>query len=265
MPTTCPPIKEGTDNPPDNYPDYVKKIIKEIELGKDEELKKCLCKLRKPLDDDFCIIRDSDKKWGLFPFCWERGGPVGRGTKNPLKLTLKQAMLLWWRGFSISLTSTSQNPTFCNGFAKNEAGESCRDQISWINGIKRSVGKCENISSPYIVNKDTAKCLVCSNGIYWGVEYKVTSLNCGPYLEEGELIILINAKGIINKEGNEYFFYPECQASSRLSYCCGFDSYWRELDCDAKPFPESTIGLKIGDDTVKIEGWGGAPSFQVSL
>jgi hypothetical protein len=262
MPTVkCPPIKEGTDNPPDNYPDYVKKIIKEIELGKDEELKKCLCQLRVPLDDDNCIIRDEDQKWGLFPICWERGGPFGRGTKYPLKLTLKQAMLLWWKAYTIS---PLQNPTFCNGFAENEGGEKCYDKVSWKNGIKKSTGICNNIS-PYIVNKDTAKCLVCASAQYWNPEFIVTSANCGTYLEESELGIVIYPKGIINKEGDEYFFYPEFLARSAWSYCCGFDSYYRNNDCFSQPLPESSIGLKIGDDTVSIEGWGGAPSFKVSL
>jgi hypothetical protein len=95
----CPPIKEGTDNPPDNYPKYLKEIFKEVDMDKDENLKKCKCKLKIPLDDDFCMITDEDKKWAIFPFCTEYH-PEADGPPQDysyIKLTIKEAMEFYWK------------------------------------------------------------------------------------------------------------------------------------------------------------------------
>ena len=94
MPSPCPFIKDYYD-----YPDYVKKLIKEAEQSKDEELQACLCRLRKPLDKDHCIIQDEDNKIVVFPFCLKEEAPSGlpKGTIADLALTYKQAMELFWK------------------------------------------------------------------------------------------------------------------------------------------------------------------------
>ena len=94
MPSPCPVIKDYYD-----YPDYVKKLIKEAEQSKDKELQECLCKLRTPLDKDHCIIQDEDKKIVVFPFCLTDTAPLNLpdGTIADLALTYKQAMELFWK------------------------------------------------------------------------------------------------------------------------------------------------------------------------
>jgi hypothetical protein len=102
----CPPIKEKTDNPPDNYPDYVKKIFKEVAEGKEKNLKVCMCKLRIPLDDDFCMIKDEDKKWAIFPFCTEYH-PEEDGEPQDysfIKFTIKEAMEFYWKTKRLNIT-----------------------------------------------------------------------------------------------------------------------------------------------------------------
>ena len=92
---TCPTIKDY-----DDYPDYVKKLIKEAELSKDKELQECLCRLRKPLDGNNCIIQDEDKKIVIFPFCLNDEEPIfepNSGNIANLALTYKQAMELFWK------------------------------------------------------------------------------------------------------------------------------------------------------------------------
>jgi hypothetical protein len=106
----CPPVKDYYD-----YPDYVKKIIKEVEEGKVEKLKACLCKLRTPVDENYCIIKDEDQKVGVFPFCSvlvEDG--VGDDTDYPLKLTLKEMMKLYWKTTNWKFSATHNSSCSCS-------------------------------------------------------------------------------------------------------------------------------------------------------
>lgn len=86
-----------------NYPSYLKNILKEINAGKDQDLKDAACDLRTPVTEEGCVVADGTTI-GAFPFCWtllDREDPdfnrlVGPGTHNPIKMSLTQAMDLYW-------------------------------------------------------------------------------------------------------------------------------------------------------------------------
>jgi hypothetical protein len=89
-------------------------------------------------------------------------------------------------------------------------------------------------------------------------------VNCGSSTADNSLTVAIYPKGIIKKENDTYFFYPECQAGGSWSYCCGFDSY-NQMFCDGIPLEASSLSLKIGNDSyASVEGWGGGPSLKIS-
>ena len=80
-----------------DYPDYLKKILKEIDIGNDEDLKDCVCKLVTPVTDEGCTILDEDNKVGLFPGCLVI-------EDNGLQLfTLKEIMEIYWKTKSFTL------------------------------------------------------------------------------------------------------------------------------------------------------------------
>lgn len=83
----------------DNYPDYLKRALREIETENNYSLKDAACSLRTPLALEGCPIIDNDQKIGAFPFCWttlEDESLVGPGTLYPIGFSLKQVMQLYW-------------------------------------------------------------------------------------------------------------------------------------------------------------------------
>jgi len=83
---------------PGNYPDYLKKILKEIEVGNDDEANACACNLITPLTDEGCPITVENGKLLAFPFCLDTEPP----DVDPnlyvydLALTYEQAMKFYW-------------------------------------------------------------------------------------------------------------------------------------------------------------------------
>lgn len=121
----CSPEKDYYD-----YPDYLKKIIKEIEADKDEQLKACLCYLRTPLTEEFCIVKDEDKKVVAFPFCLREDDPnfdPNDGVIANLALTYKQAMELFWKPIkdkTVKLDIDAKGDCTCqNGESGSVAGK----------------------------------------------------------------------------------------------------------------------------------------------
>ena len=100
-----------------NYPDYIKAILKEIEVGNDDALKKCACSLRTVLDDQHeCAEQMTDGKLALFPFCIEDtetdpttiyvpGSPSDYWI-FPVGLSLDDLMLLYWQNYEVSISGT---------------------------------------------------------------------------------------------------------------------------------------------------------------
>ena len=78
---------------PGNYPDYLKSILKRIDVENDTESKTCACSLRTPVDDEGCPITDSDGKLGAFPFCSTAGSLL----RDEYALDLKDTMSAFWR------------------------------------------------------------------------------------------------------------------------------------------------------------------------
>jgi hypothetical protein len=85
---------------PDNYPDYLKKILKDIEAENDNEAKTCACALTTPTTDEGCFITDSDGKLVAFPFCLTDSPPslpyYTEGVITSIGLSYKDAMKLYW-------------------------------------------------------------------------------------------------------------------------------------------------------------------------
>jgi hypothetical protein len=78
---------------PGNYPDYIKTILKDIAVGNDDALKACACSLKSPVNDDGCLILDSDGKVGAFQGCADPGSL----TIDEFSLNLKDTMSAFWR------------------------------------------------------------------------------------------------------------------------------------------------------------------------
>lgn len=75
-----------------DYPDYLKRILKEINVGNDDALKNCACSLRTPTTDEGCPATDEDGKVGAFTSCIQTA-------LDPANCpwTLKEAMAIYWR------------------------------------------------------------------------------------------------------------------------------------------------------------------------
>jgi hypothetical protein len=85
---------------PDNYPDYLKGYLKEVNATNDDDLKACACYLRTPTTDEGCPITDEDGKLVAFPFCLNDTNPnidSNSGNIANLGLSYKQAMELFWK------------------------------------------------------------------------------------------------------------------------------------------------------------------------
>jgi hypothetical protein len=97
---------------PDEYPDFMKNLIKLINDGNDEELKTCVCNMRSPKSADGCALVDVDKKLGLFPFCvTESDGIIGDNTLWPIGFTLKELMEVYW---GTNAKMTAKGSAGCN-------------------------------------------------------------------------------------------------------------------------------------------------------
>lgn len=194
-----------------DYPDYLKAILKEIEAGNDDRLKTCACRLKTPLTDEGCPILDEDQKIGGFPFCWTLSSPgdVGKETRNPVKLTLKQAMWLYWQ--SKSFESKGSYTESGNG-----AYPICKSMNYKYDAVKLRKNNIEN----GLEYKGDKKQLVCAHTLSFDYSVNVTRGNpiCPP---NASIVTLAYAFGTNNKyvkEGNTYYFYPEFRAGNTGGY-----------------------------------------------
>ena len=189
---TCPLIKDYYD-----YPDYLKKLIKEVEMGNDNVLKECLCKLKSPVTEDGCLILDEDKKVAAFPFCCElttddpleivASIPGANYWFYPIKLTLRQMMKLYWN------TKKATSMTYRNGPCTIPFSSSCGEVYSDVKEPKKRV--CLSNISFFIaaINNYTHKCDPENNGATF-------SLFIGGFGTYPDCYM--------RKEGTKYFFYP---------------------------------------------------------
>lgn len=218
---------------PDNYPDYLEGILKEIDAGNDENLKACACSLKTPTTDEGCPIVDEDGKIGGFPFCIplvENG--FGLDTFYPLKLTLKEAMRFYWLSrwstLSVEILSAYVDPWF------SCPGPPIIRCLSGSKTFKESVSSLDFTFNGSILNNNTSK--VCPGLFNLSATVNSENINrscppcstpCDPlapvlteigiisafeapfisYDEENNIVIY-GSRMVMNKEGGEYYFYP---------------------------------------------------------
>lgn len=107
------------------YPNYLKSVLKEIEVGNDETLKTAACKLKTPITTEGCVILDEDDKASLFPFCTvnTEEDPMEMTSDDPLFIkrypvgfTPKELMEFFWlyQNYKISGSSSSTSLVYCD-------------------------------------------------------------------------------------------------------------------------------------------------------
>lgn len=178
------------------YPDYIKSVINTINAENNKTLKSCLCSNKIPRDENGCAILDENGKAGLFPFCApivENG--VGDDTNYPLKLTLKQAMSLYWKvnSWTFKAANFVQGCGACT-YSIDFNGSQIYGSVPIMK--ERVCKKAYN----FLTNYTTENCCVgsippCSTASETGVI--VASLFDDP-----------DAPMKCKKEGSVYYFYP---------------------------------------------------------
>ena len=210
---------------PDNYPDYLKKILKEIASGDDEEAKACACKLKTPVTEDGCLITDSDGKLLAFPFCLRDTNP-NLGSEpfatSDIGLSYKDAMKLYWKRDPINISFQA------NGLVVYPLSETCPivTSIASTSLISDNITLkdliCGMGKGAIIASDDPSlpgfKCRTdsCSGGgspygmscYYFGVEFAIFF----PYYIDGTW-------AWIDKEAE--LIYPYIYGYESLNGCCG--------------------------------------------
>jgi len=235
---------------PGNYPDYLKAILKEIAVGDDDALKACACSLRSPTTADGCLIVDEDKKVGVFPFCSTLvTDGVGDNTEYPLKLTLKQAMYLYWQTKTWKFLASAQSSSRCSPSGGN----------SW------SINYTQNKRITYSVSDvgppPPSKNLACFNFFRYTINYIGSHcgiLGCTPINGENYIVCSIFESGAQmkhKKEDDIYYFYPYFNLGAIGTYgtCVGTTTTIATY-CDGFSWESPTnytINVKISEETVK--------------
>jgi hypothetical protein len=226
---------------PDNYPDYLKTILKEIAAGDDDELKACACSLRSPTTEDGCLIVDENKKVGAFPFCLSLvTDGVGDDTAYPLKLTLKQAMNLYWQTTNWKFSASAQSSSSC--------------------GNSYSINYTQNkrITSSEV---PPSKNLVCQNVFQYTTDYNGSVCGvdgCTPFVGSNNIISSIfetlSNQIKYKKEGETYYFYPYFYLGAMGTYgTCAGTQQSIAGDCDGTNWGSATnytVNVKILNETV---------------
>lgn len=199
-----------------DYPDYLKAILKEIEAGNDDGLKTCACRLKTPLTDEGCPVLDEDGKIGSFPFCWtftENTSLVGDGTLNPIKLTLKDAMWLYWE---------SKNFNHNVSYFEGGIGDDCGSYSYSFKNAKLN----KNNNSTSIEYNNNKKLLVCAHSLNLVYSWTVTCSKQGG--GSGQYIYAYFFSGNGNNyyilEGDHYYFYPSFRSSNFGGYAGSTDT-----------------------------------------
>jgi hypothetical protein len=195
---------------PNNYPDYIKSILKEISAGNDDDLKGCGCGLRSPVTEDGCLILDEDRKVAAFPFCCPLVTTgVGANTNYPLKLTLKQAMLLYWqlKSFNHSFIEYNKYGTFSQPPTECKGGDSIPSTTQASSGSILIL----NANAETITEYKKRVC-PCSISLYYS--FNSTTEGIFGHLFGSGIEPQIKYK----KQGNTYYFYPFFEMTSIGEY-----------------------------------------------
>jgi hypothetical protein len=224
---------------PGNYPGYLKSILKEIEVGNDKELKACACQLRSPVTDEGCPIVDENGKIGAFPFCSTLvTDGVGDDTAYPLKLTLKQAMNLYWKTTDWKFSASAQSSSCGNSWSINYT-QNKRLTSSKVPPSKNLV--CQNLFQ-YITEYNGSIC-----GVYGCDPFR------GNYLMSSIFETFSNQMKY-KKEGDIYYFYPFFLLGSVGNYgICSGTQQSIATSCDGVGWSRGrsyTVNVKILNETV---------------
>jgi len=229
---------------PTNYPAYLQTILKEIAAGDNTDLKTCACSLRTPVDNEGCPIIGEDGKIGAFPFCSSLvTDGVGDDTEYPLKLTLKQAMNLYWKTpdwkFSASAQSSSCSSSWSINYTQN----------------KRIALSFSDVGPP-----PPSKNLACSNFFRYTTNYTGSvcgSLGCTPINGENYIVSSIFESGAQmkhKKEGDIHYFYPYFNLGAIGTYgTCAGTTTTIATYCDGSSWQSPTnytVNVKISGEIV---------------
>jgi hypothetical protein len=206
----------GTSN--SNYPDYLKSIITAIEVGNDEKLKFCSCALSTPLTEGGCPILDEDGKAGAFPFCIPLvTDGVGDNTEYPLKLTLKQAMFLYWQvqNWTNKITETSnvtihgQPPGVCAATSTSAHGTITSNNV---------LSLWEEDYEPFTEYKKR----VCPTSILLNADTLSRNFNTGGVATNTFVVGFGFSEMKMKIVGIIYYFYPKFLFQSISEYASGW-------------------------------------------
>jgi len=212
---------------PDNYPDYLKSILKEINAGNDSESKACACQLKTPVNDEGCLITDEDGKVLAFPFCLDEENPNLSSSEyngvfytSDIGLSYKDAMNLYWGRAGLGVSFSAQgvafdnSPQHCN--ATSIGSVSLTIPSPTIKELICGTAKSTSISSGDDPRKTKRTDNRCAYGFfgdyYFGVEIVLFVESYSGGFPSGK-------RAWIDKEAQ--LIYPYIYALESLSGCCG--------------------------------------------
>ena len=207
-----------------DYPDYLKKILKEIDVGNDDELKDCACSLKTLTTDEGCPITDSDGKLVAFPFCLNDTNP-NLGNENvfyisDIGMSYKDAMKLYWKRDPINI-SFQANGTLAIESEKcpvltSIGSTSLKSDNITLKDLVCGIAKSASISSDN-PNKPGFSCRSdsCDDGQYYGASCFYFGVELSIFLE----YYIDGSRAWIDKEAQ--LIYPYIYGLESLSGCCG--------------------------------------------
>lgn len=106
-----------------NYPDYLKSILKEIDIGKDDDLKDCACGLRSYIDVNvkpyvlpYCVTsvngEDNELYTVLNDYIISQGGTT---TLQPIDPQKMMELQFKYKDFTLNIKGNGYPPTTCEG------------------------------------------------------------------------------------------------------------------------------------------------------
>lgn len=237
------------------YPDYLKQLLKEIEYGADEKLKLCACSLKTPETREGCPILDDEEKKGAFPFCWVEGSPasVGKKTKYPLKLTLKQAMWLYWQSKSFeSKGSYTENGGYPICGSANYSYKAAKLRKNNIEDGLEYQGDKKQLVCPHVLSFD----------------YNIDVTRGNPVCAGGSIVRTIayafGDNNIYVKQGGAYYFYPEFRAGNTGAYDGNTDTLDLFGLCDNCFMGDANLTCRVsGESSASISILGERISYSV--
>lgn len=228
---------------PNNYPDYLKSILKEIEAGNDDTLKACACSLKSPISDGGCILLDEDGHVGAFPFCIPLvTSGVGDNTDYPLKLTLKQAMFLYWQVKNWTNKITSTGAVAVHGQPPGACG------VANMNGDLIITSKEIQILDQDYESVTEYKKRVCPINMFLNADTVSHNFNTGGVATNTFVVGVGFSEMKMKIEGIIYYFYPNFIFQYIAEYAYGWSlngTFDVPCTCCSPYFTNSSLIVEI--------------------